>query len=120
MPSSNSQQVTARAEKQAQNQANRARARQPKTVVASAERQLTHYEKVIREEITVILDKALAERGDDSSDNQARDTKYWMGWSREQHPNWGLQAFAAAEAARWYEKRHPRKPREVGKKFDRK
>ena len=118
MPSNNAQQVTARAEKQAQNQANRAKKRQPKVVVATAERQLTHYEKVLAGEITKVLDAAVAERGDESADNQSRDTKYWMGWSREKYPNWGLQAFAAAEAARWYEKRHPRKPREEGKKFN--
>jgi hypothetical protein len=110
----------ARAAKQAENQAHRAaKKNKAKTaVVEGTTMVLTHNEKIISDAIKVELEKELAALGDKAADSFARDTKCWMDFANVRYPKFGLAAFAAAEAQRWYEVRHPKPVRPPRKEFD--
>lgn len=120
MASSCANAAQARAEKLAENQAHRAaKKNKAKTVVVveEATRYLSDNEKVIADAIKVELEKELAEFGDKEADSFARDTKCWMDFANVRYPKFGLAAFAAAEAQRWYEARHPKPARPPRKEF---
>lgn len=121
MASSCANALQARAEKQAENQANRAAKRNKVKVVVVEEsaRYLSNNEKIISEAIKVELEKELAEFGDKEADSFARDTNCWMVFANVRYPKFGLAAFAAAEAQRWYEARHPKPARPPRKEFGR-
>lgn len=120
MASSCANAAQARAEKLAENQARRAaKKNKVKTVVVVEEnaRYLSANEKIIADAIKVELEKELAEFGDKEADSFARDTKCWMDFANVRYPKFGLAAFAAAEAQRWYEARHPKPARPPRKEF---
>lgn len=112
--------LQARAEKRSENQAHRAAKRNKvKAVVAveGAERPLSYNEKIISEAVKAELDKTLAEKGDDVADKLARNTNVWMDFAQIRYTKLGLRAFAAAEAQRWFEVRHPKPARPPRKEF---
>lgn len=124
MASSCANAAQARAEKLAENQAHRAakknKAKTGVVVVEEAARYLSANEKIIADAIKVELEKELAEFGDKKADSFARDTNCWRDFADIRYSKFGLAAFAAAEAQRWYEARHPRPARpprkEMGKR----
>ena len=119
MPSNAEQIRAARAQKLAENQAHRAAKRkQAKAVVVTVERTLTHDERAVSDAIKALLDHSLATKGDAQADTLARDTRFWVGFMKDKFPKLTLQAFAAAEASRWYEARHPRPARPAGRRDD--
>jgi hypothetical protein len=107
----------ARAQKLSENQAHRnakrnRAAQATKTAATDAvEHVLSFDEKRVSDIVKSFLDTALAERGEASVDNTASDTRFWGRFMRDRYPKLGLAAFAAAEAQRWYEVRHPRPAR---------
>ena len=117
MPSSPDQIRAARAAKQAENQAHRAMKRKGLgTKVVTTEVVLSHNEKIVLAAVKAELERVLAEQGDAVADKQARNGKIWEDFAQIKYTKLGLKAFAAAEAARWYEARHPRPPRPEGAK----
>ena len=119
MPSTPEQIRAARAAKQAENQAHRAMKRKGLGVkVVVAERVLSYEEGIMKAAVVAELERVLAEKGEAEADKQARNGRLWEDFAQIRYTRLGLKAFAAAEAARWYEARHPRPARpEGGKSF---
>ena len=85
------------------------------TKVVVTERELSHNEKIVSDAVKAELGRVLYEKGDTEADKQARNGKIWEDFAQIRYTKLGLKSFAAAEAARWYEARHPRPPRPEGK-----
>ena len=99
----------ARSQKLAENQAHRAAKRnRAKTVVVAEARVLTWGERQVSTAVVEELDKSLGIKGEAHADGLARNTRYWMDFAWKHHPLLGLESFAAAEAQRWHDARHPR------------
>jgi len=112
MPSTAEQIKQARATKLSENQAHRAAKRnRAKTVVVVEARVLSHKEKEVGDAVVTELVHVATVKGDVHADLLAQSTKYWMDWAYHRFPNHALDRFASAEAARWYEARHPRPAR---------
>ena len=120
MASSPDQSRAARDQKTAENQSRRAaKKNKGKTVVVATDAPVLSYnEKVISDAIKVELEKELATLGDKAANSFARDTNCWMDFANVRYPKLGLAAFAAAEAQRWYEVRHPKPARPAGSNRD--
>ena len=118
---SNADQIrAARAQKTAENQSHRAaKKNKGKTVVVATDAPVLSYnEKIVAAAVAAELEKALVEKGDVLADSLARNTRFWMDFAQIKYTAMKLQAFAAAEAARWYEVRHPRPAKPAGGKRD--
>jgi hypothetical protein len=113
MPSTPQQIAAARAAKQAENQANRNRKKTAgaKVVAEVVERVLSHKEKEVAAAVVAELQHSLTQKGDEHADKLAQSTKFWMDWAYAKFPRHQLERFAAAEAQRWFEVRHPRPAR---------
>ena len=117
MPSTPDQIRAARAAKNAENQAHRAAKKKGLGVkIVTTEVVLSYNEKILAAAVVAELERVLAEKGDADADKLARYGKAWEDFAQIRYTKMGLKAFAAAEASRWYEARHPRPPRPEGKR----